>query len=226
MTSGIAYAQYQLYVFETEYLQLSDPPMDGYIENAWWNCDKADIYFKEADEVGAIIYPEHYFEGTAIITCDYYYSYFGYDGNMHAANGSETFYVTCVGVKATLEESYIEVAPGKKYTISYHLDPSNYRRPTPVWSSNRPEIASVDDNGVVHAHEIGVTRIMCDPIIGPLVFCEVRVCENPSGDDEDNDDENDNNGDNTTEDQEEYGIEYSIKLIEDLKSISNKYLPN
>ena len=219
----ISYGQLGLYVNEAKYLELPDPPMDGYIENAWWSCNKSEIYFSESSEVGAIVYPKHYFEGTAIVSCSYYYSYLGYDGYMHAAQGSYSFYITCKAVNTTLQDSYVEIKPGSNYTLLYTRGNSSYGYPTMIWTSNNTDVATVNSNGIVTAKSIGNARITCDPINGPLVFCDIKVCDNPIGGNN-NGNGGGNNGGDTEDDSTINMYERSILRIENLKSQTKKYL--
>lgn len=224
----ICFAQYNLYVFEPEYLEIPDPPMNGYIESAWWSCDSDYIYFDESSNVGAIIWPERYFEGEVAVTCEYYYSYYGYDNNMHAVNACETFYISCIAVNATLDKDIIELSPGENHKIIYHLESSSYKRPSPEWISNNPNVASINSDGIVTAHAIGSARITCDPIIGPRVYCDIVVTEHSNNEDDDSSneagdsDDNENNTDNPTQSP----IEKSAELIEDLKQRTEVFLYN
>lgn len=218
----VSYGQYSLYVNEYKFLELPDPPMDGYIENAWWDCNKPEICFDETSEVGAIIYPKHYFDGTAIVSCSYYFSYLGYDGYMHASQGSYTFYITCKAVITTLQDSYVEISPGSQYTISYSRGTSSFGYPTMEWSSNDKNVATVNSNGTVTAVSLGSARITCDPINGPIVFCDIKVCENPAGDDNNG---ADNDGDSgNTDSSADNKYEKSIHRIDNLKRRVKDYL--
>lgn len=220
--SFTCYGQYNLYVNESKFLELPDPPMDGYIENAWWDCNKSEIYFYDTSEVGAVVYPTHYFDGTATVSCSYYYSYLGYDGYMHASQGTATFYITCNAVTTTLSDSYIEIAPSSQYKISYTRGSSSFGTPTMEWSSSDTSVATVNSNGMVTAVSIGSARITCDPINGPLVFCDVKVCENPAGGDNDEPGNDDGGGSDSTADNK---YERSILRINTLKERAKDYLP-
>lgn len=187
----ISYGQYNLYVNEPEFLQIPDPPMNGYVEKAWWTTDHDYIYFTEADEVGAIIHPTRYFQDTAMIVCDYYYSYLAADGSMRAVRSTETFYITCKPVSNKLKETYKEIGVGSKYRLICVKGNAPYGSPTLIWKSDNDSVASVDSDGYVTGKSVGVAHVTCDPQNGPILSCEVRVCENPTDDGDDSDDSSD-----------------------------------
>lgn len=211
----VGVAQQKLYVNEYKFFELSDPPMDGYIESAWWSCDKYEIGFDEASEVGAIIYPKRYFEGTATIKCTYNFSYYGYDDRLHASTGYEYFYVTCKAVTTTLSDSYVEINPGKQYSLKYSQSSTPFGTMTPEWESSNTDIVTINSKGVIKALSIGVARITCDPLIGPKVYCEVRVCEDDGTGTEDNPNDDANNTS---------AIEKSIERINNLKARTMNFL--
>ena len=82
-------AQYNLEWDEHAYLAIPDAPYDGYIASATWNVNNRNLTFKEADEAGAIIYPNHYFEGTSLVTCNYRYEYY-LNGNYRHQHRSDS----------------------------------------------------------------------------------------------------------------------------------------
>ncbi len=212
-----------MYVNESKFLELPDPPMDGIIENAWWSSNKSEIFFYDNSEVGAIVYPKHYFEGTATISCSYYYSYLGYDGYMHASQGIHTFYVTCKSVITTLHDSYVEIELGGRYTIRYTRGASSFGNPDITWESSNTNVATINSNGTVTAVGLGVATITCDPINGPKVYCEIRVCEKPVG----GGSNDGGNGDNNENADGSAGnmYEQSIQRIDNLKLRAKGYLP-
>ena len=72
---------------EPAFLEIPDPPYGGYVTSATWNKNSGDIVFDDMSEVGAIIYPVHYFEGYATVTCGYVFTYLGsYDNHYHVIN--------------------------------------------------------------------------------------------------------------------------------------------
>ena len=217
----VSYGQYDLYVNESEYLELPEPPMDGYMEKAWWYCDNENIYFSSTSQVGAVIYPKHYFEGTAVVECEYYYSYLAYDGSMRANYGTETFYITCKAVITTLHDSYVEISPGDQYKLSYTRGTSSFGYPTMTWKSSDTSVAQVNSSGTVTAISNGSARITCDPVSGPLVFCDVKVCENTAGGNNGSDDDDDSGNSGGSSDDNIY--EQSLRRINDLKYRAKDY---
>ena len=109
-------AQYCLEWDEYAYLQIPDPPFDGYVAHATWNVNNRNLTFKEADETGAIIYPNHYFEGSSIVTCNYRYEYYR-NGNYQSGTSVASYTVTFKSKEAVLDRSEISLSIGQTGTI-------------------------------------------------------------------------------------------------------------
>ncbi|MBQ7856578.1 MAG: Ig-like domain-containing protein [Alistipes sp.] len=170
---------YSLKINESKYLSLPDPPYNGYTTHATWNCDRPEITFTESDEVGAIIYINSYFEGTATISCLYSFTYYGADDNLHPGHDYAYYYISCKGTTATISDTNIELNPGDTYRLSYTLASSSCGKPAAEWSSSDEYVAKVDQNGKVTAVSSGTALITCNPIVAPKVFCNVRVLSIP-----------------------------------------------
>ena len=172
VTSINDFAQ-SLYVGESEYLETPDIPYDGYVTHAWWSCTNPNIEFSEADEVGAIVKPIHYFEGQATIECTYAYTYWGYDDNKHVGSGTTYFYIRCIPNYATVSQTDIKLNIGESHRLSYTLE--KYCNTKGEWNSSNEDVVTVDSKGMVKAIGPGKARIELDPIVGPLVYCDVEV---------------------------------------------------
>lgn len=173
-----AKAQYNLYVGQDEFIEVPDPPYDGYVRAAWWT--KTDnITYKEQSVAGAIVYISHYFEDSEYITCTYNYSYYYRDREM-SAQGQKTFTFSCIPVYATLSSEKLELTVGKKKKLTYNLSSqtnSSYASKNQKWTSSNENIATVDQKGNVEAKGEGTCKIWLDPAVGPMVCCEVTVTD-------------------------------------------------
>ena len=178
-----ANAQYHLAWGEYVYLEIPDPPFNGYVEHATWNVNNSNLTFDEADECGAIIYPNHYFEGTAFVTCSYRYEYYR-NGRYQTATSSASYTITFKSVESVLDKSEISLTIGKTETInaSFPGAVSISGNPQMTWKSSDNDIVSVSSNtGVtnwsakIKAVASGKATITFDPVIGPPKTCVVNV---------------------------------------------------
>lgn len=179
----IANAQYSLEWDEHQYLALPDPPYKGYIERATWNVNNNNLTFKEADEAGAIIYPNHYFEGTSTVTCDYRYEYYR-NGNYHTAIATARYTISFKSVEAVLDNTEIELNIGDTKAIKGSFPGVKYMHGNPEmkWSSSNEKIVIVSGSGSIanptgniKAVGSGEAKVTLDPVIGPPVSCIVKV---------------------------------------------------
>lgn len=180
----ISYAQYNLAWGEYEYLDLPDPPYNGYVAHATWNVNNTNITFDEADEVGAIIYPNHYFEGTSVVTCNYRYEYYR-NGRYQTGTSMASYYITFKSQPMELNKTEISLNIGQTAKISA-VFPNGYIEsgyPKMTWESSNEDVATVvgvanPNNKTaanVKAISSGKTTITYDPVIGPPLTCVVNV---------------------------------------------------
>ncbi len=177
----VANAQYHLAWDEHEFLEIPDPPYDGYVARAIWNVNNSNLTFKEADEAGAIIYPNHYFEGTSIVTCDYRYEYYR-NGHYRTGTATATYAITFRSVEAILDKTELSMSVGESATIRGSFPGQNvYGSPKMKWESSDESIVTVSGSGSIpprgniKAVDTGKARITLDPVIGPPVSCIVNV---------------------------------------------------
>lgn len=179
----LANAQYHLEWDEHAYLEIPDPPFNGYVAHATWNVNNSNLTFKEADEAGAIIYPNHYFEGTSIVTCNYRYEYYR-NGRYQTGTSVASYSITFKSKEAVLDKSEISLAIGKTETIkaSFPGVSSISGSPKMTWKSSDEDIVSVSSNtgatnwsAKIKAVSSGKATITFDPVIGPPKTCVVNV---------------------------------------------------
>lgn len=172
-----SYAQYSLEFNEAEFLRIPDPPYGGYVAHANWNVYNSNLTFDEADEAGAIIYPNHYFEGTSLVTCSYRYEYYR-NGREQTGTGSVSYTISFKSNMATLNKTELTLNVGQTEKLSYTLAKSYgsaYGAPKMTWESSDDLVATVDKNGKVKALQSGHATITFDPVVGPPVTCDVTV---------------------------------------------------
>ena len=176
-------AQYYLEWKEYAFLEIPDPPYNGYVAHATWNVNNSNITFDEADEAGAIIYPNHYFEGTSIVTCNYRYEYYR-NGRYQTGTSVASYSVTFKSKNAVLDNSEISLNIGQTATIkaSFPGGISISNSPMMKWESSDDDIVVVNDNpgstnwtARIKAVASGKAKVTFDPIIGPPVTCVVNV---------------------------------------------------
>ena len=167
---------YSLYVGEQEFLEIPDPPHNGALETASWDCGNH-IAFAEKCELYAIAYPTHYFEGTEIVSCNYSYTYVVAD-KMKVGRSSATYYITCKPVEGKLSEEQLNLKIGEKKKLTYHPSYTTYLSFTSKyekWESSNENVVTVDADGNVEAKSSGEALITFDPVGGPLLYCNVTV---------------------------------------------------
>lgn len=173
-TSMKSFSQ-NLYVGVASDLLTPDPPL-GEVTHAFWSCDNSNVQLYDSDETGTRIIINHYFAGTAIVECQYHYSYMGtFDDRIHVGSATRTFRIRCLPNYATISDEDIELNIGETHRLSYSLD--KYSSIDGEWSSSNEDVATVDSRGNVTATGSGRARITLDPIVGPLVYCDVDVIQ-------------------------------------------------
>ncbi|GGE33434.1 MULTISPECIES: Ig-like domain-containing protein [Sphingobacterium] len=72
-------------------------------------------------------------------------------------------------VLISLSESYKELNLGDKFTLYASVDPSNAQNKTIIWSSSNPQIATVDQNGIITAKSPGRVDIVATSQDNPII---------------------------------------------------------
>ena len=115
--------------------------------------------------------------------CEYHYQYL-FNGSYHFGADSVSYAITFNSNNATLNKSSITLNVGQTFLLSYTLqgsiDTSGYGgSPKMAWESSRESVATVDNNGRVTAIGSGNATITLDPVVGPPVYCDITVVDNP-----------------------------------------------
>lgn len=182
LPANLVFSQYYLEWDEHAYLSIPDPPFNGYVAHANWNVNNRNLTFKEADESGAIIYPNHYFEGTSVVTCNYRYEYYR-NGRYQTATAVASYTVRFKSVDVVLDKSEIFLNIGKKATLKASFPSTTYVPNCPMkWSSGDETVVTVSDKSStsnwsteIKALSSGETTVTLDPVIGPPQECKVTV---------------------------------------------------
>ena len=100
-------------------------------------------------------------------------------------NLSASCRVTVYAVPATtlsLDRTFAGLTLGTTVTLTAIVQPDDTTNPTVTWTSNDPEVAAVDQDGVVTGRSLGMTTIIAQTTDGSnlVAACAVRVC--PRGD--------------------------------------------
>lgn len=181
ITSMNGYAQdLSLYVGEAGKLSTPDAPRNGSIDKAWWSTDKSYVEIFNSSDFNTNVRINRYFEGTAKVECTYSYSVNISDKRPPVVgHATKTFRVRCLPNYATLSDEDIELNIGERHLLSYSLEDDNGI--DGEWSSSNENVATVFDRGegmaIVTAISPGKTRIKLDPIVGPVVYCDVEVVQ-------------------------------------------------
>ena len=102
------------------------------------------------------------------------------DGNIHYAI---SITVNAIEVSSiTLNESSKELTVGNQLQLVATVGPNNATNQNVVWTSNNPEVASVDENGLVVANAVGGAKITATAADGSGVYgeCVLTVVAAPS----------------------------------------------
>lgn len=78
----------------------------------------------------------------------------------------------------TLSESSTSVKKGSRIQLEAKVKPVDAPSDSLVWSSSKPEIASVDSNGMVLGESEGIATITCESENGKKATCTVTVKDN------------------------------------------------
>lgn len=123
-------------------------PEDASSRNVTWSSDNPDVV--TVDENGKITAKEY---GTATITCI-------------AADGSGVSDTCIVSVKQLvneiiLDKNSVSILKGQSVKIDAKVMPEDATDKSVNWSSDNPDVATVDENGNVTAKSIGTTFVQC-----------------------------------------------------------------
>lgn len=140
LCAGNAYGQMELYVGEHWHI---GPSVSGRIDAiAFYSDHPNDISISENNNSANIVITQ-YFSDTAIIECQYGYTYY-IGGTKYHDTGHDYYYVKCKKSVVTLNKSIIEIAPGEEIMLSYS-NSSGYKLPHCQWETDNRDIATVDD---------------------------------------------------------------------------------
>ena len=148
LTNISAFAD-QLQIGQYKTFSVSAP--QGWIDAATWTCDKEGISMeKQGNGEVCLVYPWRYFQGTATIRCEFYYSYQTYySGRYHTktGSGSSTFYVTCAVPTLRINPDKITVQPGEQVHLQAVVTPTaSDQYPVVSWSFSDSYLVSYDWN--------------------------------------------------------------------------------
>jgi len=171
---------YTLEIGETKFLEVPDPPMDGWIYSSAWYCDKEEIgmtYHKDEDSTtyGVTIVINSYFSGIATVECMYVYQYL-LNGRTQVGTGTKIYFIKCSAVPPTSislpKEKTMHI--DETLTLTPTLTPSNAGT-TYTWSSSNPTIATVNSSGLVTPKSFGETAITVKTTNNLSATCVVTV---------------------------------------------------
>lgn len=74
----------------------------------------------------------------------------------------------------SISPDHIELEPGQTQTLTLTVEPANATYSTPVWTSQNPAVASVDQSGAVKAEKAGSTSVTV-ALDGFIAYCDVLV---------------------------------------------------
>lgn len=150
---------YTLNIGEPKFLEVPDPPFDGYIHSSVWYCDRSEVRFTEEYDYGANIVIDSYFSGTATVECRYVYMYY-LNNRSQVGYGTITYYIEC----STVPPTSVSLPAAKTIhldetlTLTPTLTPSNAHT-TYRWSSSNTAVATVSSSGVVTPKSFGETAV-------------------------------------------------------------------
>ena len=172
----VGFAQtYTLGIGDIKWLDVPEPPMDGYIHSGAWYCDKSEICFVEKYDYGAKIKIDSYFSGTATVQCIYVYMYYLNDRSQ-VGSGTVTYYIKCSAVPPTSVSlpTAKTIHLDETLVLTPTLTPSNAGT-TYTWSSSNPTIATVNSSGLVTPKGFGETTITVRTANNLSATCVVTV---------------------------------------------------
>ncbi len=168
-----------LEIGQSEYLTLTPSmPSNAWITSTSWTTDVA-ISISNGCSTGALIEAYGYWEDVGTVSCTYYYSYTGVDGKVHVNHNSQEWYFTCIGYEIKLSTTSVNMNVGDTYRISFSMQSGELGIAGAKWYSSDKSIAAVYEKGVydaeIRAYKSGTAIITCDPLVGPVKTCIVKV---------------------------------------------------
>lgn len=166
----------RLYVGESAILKTPDAPMDGWVDKAWWSCDNFNVALYNSNDYYTEVKITRFFAETATVECTYSYSVdISSERPPIVGHNTKYYRIECIPNYATISDDEIELNIGETHRLSYSLEKNSSIKGE--WSSSNESVATVDSKGNVKAISSGKARIKLDPIVGPLVYCDVEVIQ-------------------------------------------------
>ncbi|MBQ6497958.1 MAG: Ig-like domain-containing protein [Bacilli bacterium] len=147
---------------ENEYLVATLTPSNATDKTVTWTTSNEEVAAVNSN--GRVIAVA---EGTAIITAR--------TSNGLEATCTVTVSDTIVVTKIKLNKEETTLTEGESETLTATLTPSNATDKTVTWTSNHPEIATVDNAGKITAVKAGTTMIIAQASSGKKATCFVTV---------------------------------------------------
>lgn len=178
-------AQIYLNVGDYKFLEIPDytTTQTAVVTSAHWSADEH-IRFESAGTSGAIITVTHYFTGIEHVIVDYAFLWRDTYNHTLASSAKKTYSIKCTPIYVSLSKSSITLKKGEKTTITTSPSYSGTSGVTYDWEIADDSVAelttSYDHNSVtIKALHEGSTVLRLDPIVGPVVTCDIRVEPNP-----------------------------------------------
>ena len=130
----------------------------------WFSDDTSIATIDETGKVTAVGY------GTALITLL----------SVNGMTAQATVYVPAEVTSILIDPTSIMIAPGDSRTLDAYVFPGNAQNRELIWESNHPEIASVNQEGVVTAVKNGQCQVRAMTENGVYAIAEVIVANVPS----------------------------------------------
>ena len=180
-------AQIPLHVGEREFLEVPDPPHNGYIEHSNWTSDVGVAIVSGDNTYGATVYVTRYFEGSVIVNVTYTYTYYDSSGRARGGQSSKSWSISCIPIKVSADKTEINLKIGQKATIktSYPSSEVGWMQGIKYeWDISDDGVASLTVNNsavsaTVTGKRPGKTTITLNPVVGPEVRCYVTVVSDP-----------------------------------------------
>lgn len=154
-------------------------PSGGWLTSAGWSTDVVGLNYYDAGTWGTGLVADGYWPGTATVCCNYYYSYYGADGNIHNGSGNQYWFFTCKGYPVNITPKDITLDKGQSATLTISITGAKIGKIPPVWESSDKSIATVyktgDYTATVEAKSPGWCVITCYSFMGDPVECVVSV---------------------------------------------------